>query len=64
MEVDVGGSALRISDKVVNVGFDPTSHMLLYHVNIGYPVLDEGARLVIPAPPGGRRAIIHPRTTG
>jgi hypothetical protein len=52
VEVDVGGSALRISDKVVNVGFDPTSHMLLYHVNIGYPVLDEGARLVIPAPPG------------
>ena len=52
VEVTVGGSAVRISDRVVNVGFDPTTHMLLYHVNIGYPVLDEGSRLLIPAGPG------------
>jgi hypothetical protein len=52
VEVTVGGSALRISDRVVNVGFDPTTQMLLYHVNVGYPVLDEGSRLLIPAPPG------------
>ncbi len=52
IEVTVGGSALRISDRVVNVGFDPTTHMLLYHVNVGYPVLDQGARLLIPAAPG------------
>ena len=52
VEVDVGGSSFRIFDRVVNVGFDSTSHMLLYHVNIGYPILDSGARLLIPAPQG------------
>jgi hypothetical protein len=52
IEVTAGTSALRIFDRVVNVGFDTTSHMLLYHVNIGYPVLDQGARLLIAAPPG------------
>jgi hypothetical protein len=52
VEVDVGGSSFRIFDRVVNVGFDSTSHMLLYHVNIGYPILDNGARLLIPAPQG------------
>jgi hypothetical protein len=51
IEVTLGSSCLRISDRVVNVGYEPTTHMYLYHVNVGYPVLDEGARLVIPAPP-------------
>jgi hypothetical protein len=52
IEVTLGGSALRISDQVVNVGFEQTTHMYLYHVNIGYPVLDQGARLLIPAQRG------------
>lgn len=52
IEIPMGGNAFRISDRVVNAGYDQTSHMLLYHVNVGYPVLDEGARLLIPAPPG------------
>jgi len=52
IELTVGTSAFRISDRVVNVGYESTSHMLLYHVNIGYPVLDQGSRLLIPAPPG------------
>jgi hypothetical protein len=52
IEATVGGSSLRITDRVVNAGFDPTTHMYLYHVNIGYPVLDDGARLLIPAPAG------------
>jgi hypothetical protein len=52
IEVTVGGSSFRIADRVVNVGFDSTSHMYLYHANVGYPVVDEGSRLLIPAPPG------------
>lgn len=60
IEVTVGGSALRISDQVTNVGHEPTSHMLLYHVNVGYPVLDEGSRLLIPAPPGVPTGDYHP----
>ncbi|MGO8957246.1 MAG: aldose 1-epimerase family protein [Streptosporangiaceae bacterium] len=49
IEADVGGKSFRIRDSVVNVGFEPTTHMYLYHCNIGYPVLDEAARLLIPA---------------
>jgi hypothetical protein len=50
IEADIGGKSFRIHDRVVNVGFEPTTHMYLYHCNVGYPVLDEGARLLIPAP--------------
>jgi hypothetical protein len=60
IEVTVGGSAFRIADRVTNVGFEPTTHMLLYHVNVGYPVLDEGSRLLIPAPPGIPTGNYHP----
>ena len=34
--------ACTIHDVVENVGHDLTPHMLLYHVNAGFPVVDEG----------------------
>ncbi|MDD4080852.1 MAG: aldose 1-epimerase family protein [Eubacteriales bacterium] len=37
--------ALEIEDTVENQGFDETPLMLVYHVNFGYPLLDEGARV-------------------
>ena len=49
VEALVGESRLTIKDEVVNVGHDRTPHMLLYHVNIGWPVIDEGAQLLVPA---------------
>ncbi len=49
VEATVGESRLRIRDEVVNVGHDPTPHMLLYHVNVGWPVVDEGSELLAPA---------------
>ncbi len=48
IEADVGGHEIRISDRVVNHGFRRTPHMFFYHVNVGYPLLDEGARYVAP----------------
>ena len=48
IEAEVGGNEIRIHDRVVNRGFAPTPHMLCYHLNVGYPLLDEGARLVAP----------------
>jgi hypothetical protein len=48
IEADLGGDEIRIFDRVVNHGFYRTPHMLLYHVNVGYPVLDEGARYLAP----------------
>ncbi|MEM7487580.1 MAG: aldose 1-epimerase family protein [Pseudomonadota bacterium] len=35
-----------ISDRVTNRGFRPARHGLLYHVNVGHPVLGETARLI------------------
>ena len=52
IEARVGESCFRISDEVVNVGFDPTTHMYLYHVNVGWPVVDEGAEYLLPADDG------------
>jgi hypothetical protein len=52
IESRVGESRLIVHDEVVNVGFDPTTHMYLYHVNVGWPVVDDGAEYLIPAPGG------------
>ena len=49
LEARVGESRLRIHDEVENVGFDSTPHMLLYHVNVGFPVVDEGSEMLVPA---------------
>ena len=48
IEADVGGNVIRLSDRVVNHGFYRTPHMYCYHINVGYPVLDEGARFLAP----------------
>jgi len=48
IEADVGGSEIRVRDRVVNHGFYRTPHMFFYHVNVSYPLLDEGSRLVAP----------------
>jgi hypothetical protein len=49
IEARVGESRLTIHDEVENVGFDRTPHMLLYHVNAGFPVVDGGSELLVPA---------------
>lgn len=43
IEAPVGGSMLRIVDRVTNVGARPQSHQLLYHINFGHPALAEGS---------------------
>ena len=32
-----------IKDKVKNIGFDETPYMILYHMNMGYPLLTENS---------------------
>jgi hypothetical protein len=49
IESIVGSSNFTIRDTVENVGFDLTPHMLLYHVNAGFPVVDEGSKVYVPA---------------
>jgi hypothetical protein len=52
VEARVGESRFMVHDEVVNAGFDPATHMFLYHVNVGWPVVDEGSEYLIPAPAG------------
>jgi hypothetical protein len=52
IEADLGGIAFRISDIVTNTGATACPHMLLYHCNVGFPVVDAGAELIYPAAPG------------
>ncbi|MCC6314906.1 MAG: aldose 1-epimerase family protein [Thermomicrobiales bacterium] len=49
IEARLGESHLRIHDEVENIGNAPTPHMYLYHVNVGFPVVDDGAELLVPA---------------
>ncbi len=53
-EAQLGGSTIAIDDRVENRGFRPTPHMLLYHFNFGYPLLDEGSEFLAPI-----REIVH-----
>jgi hypothetical protein len=48
IEARVGAREFVIHDRVVNEGFYRTPHMLLYHINLGHPVLAEGSRYLAP----------------
>ncbi|ESQ84015.1 hypothetical protein AEAC466_09730 [Asticcacaulis sp. AC466] len=48
IEATVGSDEIRLHDRVVNHGFYRTPHMYCYHINVGHPVLAEGARYVAP----------------
>ena len=50
IEARVGESSFRIHDELENTGFTTTTHMLLYHCNVGFPIVDEGSRLLVPGP--------------
>lgn len=43
-----GSKSVKIHDELENQSFKDEGIMFLYHVNVGYPVLDEGARFVAP----------------
>ncbi len=48
IEARLGASSFAMHDAVENVGWDPTPHMYLYHINFGFPVVDEGAQILVP----------------
>lgn len=70
IETRVGDATFTVHDEVVNLGWNPTPHMLLYHINIGFPVVDEGAELIVPTraaiprgdfDPGAYRTLVAPQ---
>ena len=49
LRMPMGECAVTIHDEVENQGYAEAALMILYHVNVGYPVVAEGARLLLPA---------------
>lgn len=45
----LGSSEISIEDTVENAGPTSSPHMILYHTNFGFPLIDKGTRLVIPS---------------
>ena len=45
----LGRNEIVIHDTVENPGFEPAPHMLLYHFNFGFPLLDTGTEIHFPA---------------
>ncbi len=43
----LGQPEIRISDRVTNLGNQRVAHNWLYHVNLGYPLLDVDARFIL-----------------
>lgn len=46
---EITANDIAISDTVENYCYKPLKYVLLYHINYGYPFLDEGLELEIPA---------------
>jgi hypothetical protein len=47
--VGVGSTELSVEDSVTNDGYVDAPHMILYHANLGWPLVEDGAELVIPS---------------
>jgi hypothetical protein len=42
----LGEASITIHDEVINRGNSPAPHMILYHINFGWPLADEGTDLI------------------
>ncbi|MDQ7026363.1 MAG: aldose 1-epimerase family protein [Anaerolineae bacterium] len=45
--LNLGKTAIHVSDEITNIGDEPTPFMLLYHCNVGYPLVREGTELLV-----------------
>jgi hypothetical protein len=44
----LGNNRIQIEDTIENGGYETTPHMILYHINGGFPVVDEGSTFISP----------------
>ncbi|MEX0649274.1 MAG: aldose 1-epimerase family protein [Balneolaceae bacterium] len=42
----LGSPVINIRDEVTNTGNEPAPHMLLYHCNFGWPLIDDGTEIL------------------
>ncbi len=40
------GNSVTLEDTLINEGYKAEEYCLLYHINVGYPMLDDGAKIV------------------
>jgi hypothetical protein len=45
----LGEPRIAVKDELTNEGMNPTPFQLLYHVNVGWPVVDAGSRILAPS---------------
>jgi len=45
ISTSLASNKIRLEDTVINEGFSPQPHMIMYHINAGFPLLSEEARL-------------------
>jgi hypothetical protein len=45
-ETEIGASSFKLMDRVSNDGYFSTPHQLLYHFNIGFPIVDDGSEVL------------------
>jgi hypothetical protein len=48
IEAKVGSNDIVLKDRVVNQAFYRTPHMLLYHIDLGHPLLSDKSRYIAP----------------
>ncbi|TQO19737.1 uncharacterized protein DUF4432 [Rhodoglobus vestalii] len=49
ISTEVGSNSFLLEDTVTNESFDEQPHMILYHINVGWPLLSESTLVDIPA---------------
>jgi len=49
IETTLGSSTFKLTDTVVNQALHEEDVCILYHINFGYPLVDEGASIVLPS---------------
>jgi hypothetical protein len=49
ISTQMGAKFIKIVDEVENQGFEEQPLMILYHFNFGYPLLDNGTRILMPS---------------
>ena len=42
----IGGDSVTLEDTLVNEGYNTEEYCLLYHINVGYPMLDDGVKVI------------------
>lgn len=42
---EINSAEFSVDDTLINEGYDDENYCLLYHINLGYPLLDDGGRI-------------------